>query len=80
MESGCRAMQACLTKDPRERPSADALLQHDWIRVEQRADALGIPEVCCQCHAGSCLRLADTRPRASADHMPAAALGCQTEG
>ena len=31
MEHGPHAMQACLTKDPHERLSAEALLQHDWI-------------------------------------------------
>ena len=38
-------MQACLTKDPRERPSAEQLLQHEWLVKQLQAEAVGLPEV-----------------------------------
>ncbi len=38
-------MQACLTKDPEKRPSAEQLLQHDWLVKQVQAEAAGVPEV-----------------------------------
>ena len=38
-------MQACLVKDPKARPSAEQLLQHEWLVKEVQAEAAGVPEV-----------------------------------
>ncbi len=38
-------MQACLTKDPEKRPSAEQVLQHDWLVKQVQAEAAGVPEV-----------------------------------
>ena len=38
-------VQACLTKNPKERPSAEELLHHDWLVRQLEADTAGIPEV-----------------------------------
>ena len=36
--------QACLIKDPKDRPSAGQMLQHDWLMRQLAAEAAGIPE------------------------------------
>uniref|UniRef100_A0A7S0WKQ3 Protein kinase domain-containing protein n=1 Tax=Chlamydomonas leiostraca TaxID=1034604 RepID=A0A7S0WKQ3_9CHLO len=33
-------IQACLTKDPRQRPSAESLLQHEWITRHEAGETL----------------------------------------
>ena len=38
-------MQACLIKDPEKRPSAEQLLQHEWLVKQVQAEAAGVPEV-----------------------------------
>lgn len=38
-------VQACLTKDPKVRPTAVQLLQHEWLVGQLEAEAKGIPEV-----------------------------------
>ncbi len=38
-------MQACLIKDPEKRPSAEQLLQHEWLIKQVQAEAAGVPEV-----------------------------------
>ncbi len=38
-------MQACLTKDPEKRLSAEQLLQHEWLVKQVQAEAAGVPEV-----------------------------------
>ena len=38
-------MQACLMKDPEKRPSAEQLLQHEWLVKQVQAEAAGVPEV-----------------------------------
>lgn len=43
-------LQCCLQKEPDQRPSAEALLGHQWIKIELLADAKGIPEVCTTVH------------------------------
>lgn len=45
--SGGLLVQACLTKDPKARPSAQQLLQHDWLVGQVEAEGKGVPEVGC---------------------------------
>ena len=47
-------MQACLTKDPQQRPSAEQLLQHEWLVGLIEAEAKGIPEAS-HTHCSGCL-------------------------
>ena len=46
-------MQACLMKDPEKRPSAEQLLQHEWLVKQVQAEAAGVPEVSLAQLAGS---------------------------
>ena len=45
MSSVVLCVQVCLTKDPRERPSAEQLLQHEWLVKQVEAEAASLPEV-----------------------------------
>ena len=38
-------VQACLNKNPKDRPSAEELLHHDWLVRQLEAETAGIPEV-----------------------------------
>ncbi|DBA80162.1 TPA: hypothetical protein ACH3X2_007633 [Trebouxia sp. C0005] len=37
-------IQACLIKNPEKRPSAEQLLQHEWLVKQVQAEAAGVPE------------------------------------
>ena len=38
-------VQACITKNPKDRPSAEELLHHDWLVRQLEAETASIPEV-----------------------------------